>query len=188
MTRARSSSRPSTNSLIGAYEVKWIGAQTHYKGQIAILSANATSANQNTWIKFMKAELKKPQYKNMKLVKIAYGNDDPTVSAQQAQALLQAYPEPGRHHLADDRRHPGRRAGAPAGGQVRQGAAHRARPAERHAQVRQGGLHDEVRPLEREDLGYLSAYVAHNVLAGKLNGKHRPELQGRAARQRTRWW
>ena len=35
-------------------------------------------ANQNTWIKFMKAALKKPKYKNMKLVKIAYGNDDPT--------------------------------------------------------------------------------------------------------------
>src|SRR4029077_12430400 len=47
---------PSTNSLIGAYEVRWMGAQTHYKGQIAILSANATSANQNTWIQFMKVE------------------------------------------------------------------------------------------------------------------------------------
>jgi rhamnose transport system substrate-binding protein len=49
---------PSTNSLIGQYEVQWMGAQIKYKGQIAILSANATSANQNTWITFMKQELR----------------------------------------------------------------------------------------------------------------------------------
>ncbi len=40
----------------------------------------------------MKLALKKPKYKNMKLVKIAYGNDNDTKSAQEAQALLQAYP------------------------------------------------------------------------------------------------
>ena len=40
----------------------------------------------------MKDELKKAKYKNMKLVKIAYGNDDPAESAKQTQALLQAYP------------------------------------------------------------------------------------------------
>ena len=40
----------------------------------------------------MKAALKQPKYKNMKLVKIAYGNDNPTESAKETQALLQAYP------------------------------------------------------------------------------------------------
>src|SRR4029077_882932 len=38
---------PPSTKLIGASEMQWIGQQTHYKGQIAILSANATSANQN---------------------------------------------------------------------------------------------------------------------------------------------
>ena len=41
----------------------------------------------------MKQALKLPKYKNMKLVKIAYGNDDDTKSAQETQALLQAYPD-----------------------------------------------------------------------------------------------
>ena len=40
----------------------------------------------------MKQALKLPKYKNMKLVKIAYGNDNDTKSAQETQALLQAYP------------------------------------------------------------------------------------------------
>jgi rhamnose transport system substrate-binding protein len=42
----------------------------------------------------MKDELSKPQYSKMKLVKVAYGNDDDDqVSFQQAQGLLQAYPD-----------------------------------------------------------------------------------------------
>src|SRR2546430_2594816 len=49
--------------------------------------------NQNTWIKYMKDELSKPQYKNMKLVKVAYGNDDDQKSFQETQGLLSAYPQ-----------------------------------------------------------------------------------------------
>jgi rhamnose transport system substrate-binding protein len=40
----------------------------------------------------MQDELKKPQFANMKLVKIAYGNDDAQASFQQTQGLLQQYP------------------------------------------------------------------------------------------------
>jgi len=77
---------------IGRSEVQVLGKQLNYTGQIAILSATSTAANQNTWIKFMKDELSKPQYSKMKLVKVAYGNDDDQTSFQQAQGLLQAYP------------------------------------------------------------------------------------------------
>src|SRR5262245_23792434 len=68
---------PPTASAIGAFQVEWMGAQIGYKGDIAILSATPTAANQNTWIKFMKATLKKPKYRGMNLVKVAYGNDNP---------------------------------------------------------------------------------------------------------------
>jgi rhamnose transport system substrate-binding protein len=78
---------------IGRDEVRLLAKQIHNKGQIAILSATANATNQNTWIKFMKAELKKPQYKNMKLVKVAYGDDDDQKSFQETQGLLQAYPK-----------------------------------------------------------------------------------------------
>jgi hypothetical protein len=37
-------------------------------------------------------QLSKPQYSKMKLVKVAYGNDDDKTSFQQPQGLLQAYP------------------------------------------------------------------------------------------------
>jgi rhamnose transport system substrate-binding protein len=78
---------------LGRSEVQLLGKQLGYKGQIAILSATPNATNQNTWIKFMKDELKKPKYKGMKLVKIAYGNDDDQKSFQETQGLLQAYPD-----------------------------------------------------------------------------------------------
>ena len=90
---------------VGEAQIEWLGSQIGYKGEFAILSATAVAPNQNQWIRYMKLAIKKPKYKNMKLVKVAYGNDNDTKSAQEAQALLQAYPEPEGDHLADDRRH-----------------------------------------------------------------------------------
>ena len=78
---------------LGRSEVQLLGKQLGYKGQIAILSATPNATNQNTWIKFMKDELSKPKYKDMKLVKVAYGNDDDQKSFQETQGLLQAYPQ-----------------------------------------------------------------------------------------------
>jgi rhamnose transport system substrate-binding protein len=78
--------------LIGKGQVELISKQIGGKGEIAILSATANATNQNTWIKFMKEELKKPEYKDIKLVKTAYGDDDDQKSFQETQGLLQAYP------------------------------------------------------------------------------------------------
>ena len=77
---------------IGRVEVQVLGKQLNYTGQVAILSAASTATNQNTWISFMKDELSKPQYKNMQLVKIDYGNDDDQTSFNDTLALMQAYP------------------------------------------------------------------------------------------------
>jgi len=78
---------------IGESEVQLLGKEIGYKGQIAILSAESTATNQNAWIKYMKVELKLPKYKNMKLVKIVYGNDEPTTSKTVLLGLLSAYPD-----------------------------------------------------------------------------------------------
>jgi rhamnose transport system substrate-binding protein len=78
---------------IGESEVQLLGKEIGYKGQIAILSAESTATNQNAWIKYMKIELKLPKYKNMKLVKIVYGNDEPTTSKTVLLGLLSAYPD-----------------------------------------------------------------------------------------------
>jgi rhamnose transport system substrate-binding protein len=77
---------------IGRSEVDVLGKEMGYKGQFAILSAASTASNQNAWIKYMKLELKLPKYKNMQLVKIYYGNDNPAQSLQATQSMLQAYP------------------------------------------------------------------------------------------------
>jgi rhamnose transport system substrate-binding protein len=78
---------------LGRTEVQLLGKQIGYDGQIAILSATPNATNQNTWIKFMKDELSKPKYSKMKLVKVAYGNDDDQKSFEETQGLLQAYPD-----------------------------------------------------------------------------------------------
>jgi rhamnose transport system substrate-binding protein len=77
---------------IGESEAQILGKEMGYKGQFAILSAESTATNQNSWIAWMKVEMKKPLYKNMHLVKIYYGNDDPATSLQDTESMLQAYP------------------------------------------------------------------------------------------------
>ena len=79
-------------ATIGRSQIQLLGKLMGYKGQFAILSAASTATNQNAWIKYMKLELKKPEYKNMKLVKIYYGNDNPAQSRQATVSMLQAYP------------------------------------------------------------------------------------------------
>ena len=81
-----------TTQLVGKNQVESIAKQIDNKGEIAILSATANATNQNAWINVMKETLKKPEYKDMKLVKVAYGDDDDQKSFQETQGLLQAYP------------------------------------------------------------------------------------------------
>ncbi|MCW2893359.1 MAG: rhamnose transporter, periplasmic rhamnose-binding protein [Actinomycetia bacterium] len=75
---------------IGTSEVDILAKEIGSSGQVAILSAAASATNQNSWIAYMKQELKK--YPNMTLVKTVYGNDDPATSLTVLQGLLSAYP------------------------------------------------------------------------------------------------
>jgi rhamnose transport system substrate-binding protein len=77
---------------LGRSEVDLIGKQINYTGEIAVLSAAQTATNQNTWIQYMRDELTKPQFKNMHLDTVVYGNDDAQTSFQQTQGLLAQYP------------------------------------------------------------------------------------------------
>ncbi|MGA3219538.1 MAG: substrate-binding domain-containing protein [Acidimicrobiales bacterium] len=75
---------------IGAIEVDLLAAEIHDTGQIAIVSASIDDTNQNTWIGYMKQELKK--FPKITLVKIVYGNDDTATSTQVTEGLLSGYP------------------------------------------------------------------------------------------------
>ncbi len=118
---------------LGRTEVQLLAEQIGYKGEIAILSAAQTATNQNAWIDFMKEELKDPKYKDIKLVKVAYGNDDAQQSFQQDPGSPPGAPEPQGDHLPDHRRHQGR-GPVPVRLQIQgKGQADRPRHPQRHA-------------------------------------------------------
>ena len=162
---------PPTASDIGAFQVEWIGAQIGYKGEIAILSATPTAANQNTWIKFMKTTLAKPKYRNMKLVKVAYGNDNPTDSAKETQALLQAYPNlkgiisPTTVGISSAAQVLDQAGKCKAVALTGLGLPDQMRKYVKKGCAKKFGLWNE------RDFGYLATYVASLVLDGKLTGK-----------------
>ncbi len=84
---------PSVAQNIGRVQVEEIAEQIGYEGQIAVLSAGATMDNQNTWISFMKEELKNEKYAKMELVTVVYGDDLTDKSYQEMQGLINSYPD-----------------------------------------------------------------------------------------------
>jgi rhamnose transport system substrate-binding protein len=82
-------------SLIGSSMAQWTcDIVPDCSGDIAILSATATATNQNAWIEDFKNVLSTDaKYANLKLVDTVYGDDDATKSTNEANGLLQKYPD-----------------------------------------------------------------------------------------------
>ncbi|WP_304941879.1 rhamnose ABC transporter substrate-binding protein [Vallitalea guaymasensis] len=78
---------------IGRVQVEAIAEMIDGAGQIAVLSATSQATNQNTWIEWMKKELEKSDYKDIELVKVAYGDDLRDKSVSEMEALLKSYPQ-----------------------------------------------------------------------------------------------
>ena len=77
---------------VAAGQLEQLFDQIGGTGQIAILSATAAAPNQNSWIDAMKQQIAdNPDYE-WDLVATVYGDDDDTKSFQEAQGLLQSYP------------------------------------------------------------------------------------------------
>ena len=139
-------------------------------GDIAILSAAATATNQNAWIDLMKTTLKDAKYKGLNLVDTVYGNDDATVSTQQAQALLTKYPNL-KVIVAPTT------VGILAAAQV-------VKQAGKSATVKVTGLGfpNDMKPFVKDgtspvfglwsvpDLGYLSYWIAAKLVSGEIKG------------------
>lgn len=156
---------------IGRIEVQILGKQLNYSGQIAILSAASTATNQNAWIGFMKDELSKPQYKNMQLVKIVYGNDDDQTSFNDTLSLMQAYPNlkgiisPTTVGIA---------AAARAIESVNKGGKVALTGLGTPNQMRKYVLDGTVQQFalwNPADLGYLAYYAAAALIQGKITGQ-----------------
>lgn len=78
---------------IGRAQIQLAAKLAGGSGEIAILSATSTAPNQNEWIKWMKDELTKPEYANIKLVATVYGDDQDEKSYTEAQGLMKTYPD-----------------------------------------------------------------------------------------------
>lgn len=78
---------------IGRVQIQAVSEMIGGKGEIAVLSATSQATNQNTWIEWMKKELEDPKYKDIKLVKVAYGDDLRDKSVAETEALLKSYPD-----------------------------------------------------------------------------------------------
>lgn len=84
---------PSVEELIGRQQVQLIAELCNYKGQVGILSATSQATNQNSWIKWMYEEVKKPEYNDMEIVETVYGDDAADKSYREAVSLMQKYPD-----------------------------------------------------------------------------------------------
>lgn len=78
---------------IGRIQIEAVSEMIGGEGQIAILSATSQATNQNLWIEWMKKELEEPDYANIELVKVAYGDDLRDKSVSETEALLKSYPD-----------------------------------------------------------------------------------------------
>ena len=83
---------PSSTELIGEKLVKMTAEAIGNEGQVAILSATAQATNQNAWIEAAKKVFERPEYQGMKLVWVAYGDDQADKSYKEALILLQRFP------------------------------------------------------------------------------------------------
>ena len=160
-----------TTELVGKNQVESIGKQIDYKGDIAILSATANATNQNAWIKVMKETLKDPKYKDMKLVKVAYGDDDDQKSFQETQGLIQAYPNlkgiisPTTVGVAAAARY---LSTSPQKGKIKLTGL--GFPNQMRKFVKDGTV-EEFQLWVPKDVGYLAGQAAAALVAGRITGK-----------------
>ncbi len=159
------------NETIGRDEVKLLGKMIDYSGRIAILSATPNATNQNTWIGFMKDELKKPVYAKMELVKVAYGNDDDQKSFTEMQGLMQAFPNlrgvisPTTVGISAAARY---LSSSPYKGKVTLTGL--GTPNQMRAYVEDGTV-QAFALWNPAHLGYLAAYAAGSLCSGLISGK-----------------
>ena len=156
---------------IGRIQVQMVAEMIDYEGQIAVLSAASTMANQNTWIEWMKEELKDPKYENMELVTVVYGDDLREKSYTEAQGLFKSYPDlkgiisPTTVGIAATGR-----ALTDAGLCGKIALTGLGLPSEM-AEYIESGCCEAMALWNPIELGYMATYVAHLMASGEITGE-----------------
>jgi len=78
---------------LGVAMLEILAEDMNFEGDFAILSAQSTAQNQNSWIAAVEEELKMPKYSKMNIVKTVYGDDDSKKSYDAAVSLMQGFPD-----------------------------------------------------------------------------------------------
>ncbi|MBA4493365.1 rhamnose ABC transporter substrate-binding protein [Paenactinomyces guangxiensis] len=156
---------------IGRVQIQAMHEMIGGKGEIAVLSATSQATNQNLWIEWMKKELEDPKYKDMKLVKVAYGDDLRDKSVAETEALLKSYPNL-KGIIAPTT------VGIAAAGKVLTDKGLKGKvqltglglPSEM-AEYIESGVCQWMYLWNPLDVGYLAGYAAHALAEGKITGK-----------------
>ena len=167
---------PSNPELIGLKQLQMVSKTIGGKGEIAILSATAQATNQNRWIQVMKDELKKPEFAGLKLVDVAYGDDQSDKSYREAVGLFRKHPDlkaiiapttvgiTAAAKAVTDQKLVGKVFVTGLG-----------LPSEMAGHVHSGAV-DTFAIWNPIDLGYTAVYAAHSLLAQKASGKPGTEV------------
>ena len=144
--------------------------QSGGSGEIAILSATANATNQNAWIDAMKADLK-ANHPDIKLVEVAYGDDQDQKSFDETASLLQKHPKlkvivaPTTVGIAAAARYVST---SDAKGKVM--VTGLGTPNDMRAFVKDGTV-KEFALWNPEELGYLTVHAIKALAAGTITGK-----------------
>jgi ABC-type sugar transport system substrate-binding protein len=137
-------------------------------GEVAIVSATATAANQNEWMTHMQQRLK--SYPNLKLVATKYPGEDQNAAFQDSQDLIKKFPDLKGIFGISSVSFPG--------------AAEAVKQSGRTGEILVTGLStpNDMKPYVKEgqvktvvlwntrDLGYLTVYAAAALKSGELTG------------------
>ncbi len=136
-------------------------------GEVAIVTATMTAANQNEWMKYMKKELEK--YPNLKLVAVEPSDDNQTKALQITQDLIKAHPDLKGVWAISSAAFPGAAEAIKQSGKVGQvQVTGLSTPNDMKKYVMDGTVKSVVL-WNTVDLGYLTIYVAEAVATGKIH-------------------
>ncbi len=150
--------------------VEMAADQSGDSGEIAVLSATANATNQNAWIEQMKTILA-ADHPNIKLVEVAYGDDQDQKSFDETASLLQKHPKlkvivaPTTVGIAAAARYIST---SDAKGKVM--VTGLGTPNDMRSYVKDGTV-KEFALWNPEDLGYLTTYAVKALVDGTITGK-----------------
>lgn len=158
-----------------AQDIGWVLVDTmihdlggpEVEGEVAIITATLTAANQNEWIVHMKERLH--EYPNLKLVDIRPSNEDQATAFQAAKDLLNAYPDLRGIWGISSVSFPAAAEAVKQAGKVGQVlVSGLSTPNDMKAYVLDGTVRSVIL-WNTIDLGYLTVHAANSMINGELN-------------------